>query len=495
MADHQAGEVLLVKPRSSNDGVSVILRIILLLLLTDITLSRSIIKTLPGFSGELPVKLETGYVGIGEKDEIQLFYYFVESERSPEDDPLILWLAGGPGCSATRSFFYEIGPFKFDMSNFTGNQPPLVLAPNSWTKVASIIFIDQPVGTGFSYATNAEAYKTSDKKSANQTYEFLRKWLVDHPKFLKNPLYIGGISYIGVVVPVLVEDIYNGNEAGNEPQMNIKGYILCNPLTDRNGDVNSRIDYAHRVALLSDELYESAKANCNGNYIEVDPDNGLCVRDLQEIDKCTDRINQEEIYEPKCIQTVDKSKLLGWDRSLFEAKPMELLWSIPRSPEDWCRSYVYYYSVIWANDEAVQSALHIREGTLSADWVQCNLTIKFYYGKPSSESYAYDLPDVVGYHRNLTKRNCQALILSGDLDMIVPYLSTEKWIRSLNLAVESTWEPWLVDGQVAGYRVGYAHNDYSLTFATVKGAGHTCPEYKHKQCFSIVDWWFSNQPL
>ena len=51
------------------------------------------------------------------------------------------------------------------------------------------------------------------------------------------------------------------------------------------------------------------------------------------------------------------------------------------------------------------------QGTLSANWIQCNQTIKFSYGKPSSESYAYDMPDAVGYHRNLTKRNCQALIL------------------------------------------------------------------------------------
>ncbi|CAK9154926.1 unnamed protein product [Ilex paraguariensis] len=83
-------------------------RVILLLLLSDVIVSRSIVKTLPGYSNDLPFQLETGYVGVGEKDDVQLFYYFVESERSPKDDPLILWLAGGPGCSALRAFFYEI---------------------------------------------------------------------------------------------------------------------------------------------------------------------------------------------------------------------------------------------------------------------------------------------------------------------------------------------------------------------------------------------------
>lgn len=44
-----------------------------------------------------------------ESDDIQLFYYFVESERSPEKDPLLLWLTGGPGCSGISGLVYEIG--------------------------------------------------------------------------------------------------------------------------------------------------------------------------------------------------------------------------------------------------------------------------------------------------------------------------------------------------------------------------------------------------
>ena len=41
--------------------------------------------------------------------------------------------------------------------------------------MANIIFIDAPVGAGFSYATTSEGYYTSDTKSAQQSYIFLRK--------------------------------------------------------------------------------------------------------------------------------------------------------------------------------------------------------------------------------------------------------------------------------------------------------------------------------
>ncbi|GJZ68362.1 putative peptidase S10, serine carboxypeptidase, alpha/beta hydrolase fold protein [Tanacetum coccineum] len=75
----------------------------------SISHSKSIIETLPGYPGNLPFKLETGYVGTGEKEDVQLFYYFVESStRNPFQDPLIFYISGGPGASALLAFLYEI---------------------------------------------------------------------------------------------------------------------------------------------------------------------------------------------------------------------------------------------------------------------------------------------------------------------------------------------------------------------------------------------------
>ncbi|GKD99035.1 peptidase S10, serine carboxypeptidase, alpha/beta hydrolase fold protein [Tanacetum coccineum] len=80
--------------------------------------------------------------------------------------------------------------------------------------------------------------------------------------------------------------------------------------------------------------------------------------------------------------------------------------------------------------------------------------------------------------------------------MWVPHLGTLKWIQSLDLTITgSDWDAWYSDDQVAGYKTAYAHNNYSLVFATVKGGGHTVPEYKPKQCFDMVNRWFADKPI
>lgn len=64
----------------------------------------------------------------------RLFYFFFES-RGGSDDPVVLWLTGGPGCSSELALFYENGPFIIN-DNLT-----LTWNNYGWDKVSSFQLI------------------------------------------------------------------------------------------------------------------------------------------------------------------------------------------------------------------------------------------------------------------------------------------------------------------------------------------------------------------
>jgi len=81
-----------------------------------------------------------------------MFYFFFES-RNTKEDPVVIWLTGGPGCSSELALFYENGPFKIadDLS--------LVWNEYGWDKVYAIHFIN--VIYACVYASNVSNLKSN----------------------------------------------------------------------------------------------------------------------------------------------------------------------------------------------------------------------------------------------------------------------------------------------------------------------------------------------
>ncbi|EGO26845.1 hypothetical protein SERLADRAFT_360894 [Serpula lacrymans var. lacrymans S7.9] len=103
--------------------------------------NSGICETTPG------VEQLSGYIDVG--TNMSMWFWFFEARNSPETAPFTLWLNGGPGCSSMIGLFQENGP-----CHVTPDGNATFLNPYSWNNVSNIIYIDQPIGTGFSYGTD-----------------------------------------------------------------------------------------------------------------------------------------------------------------------------------------------------------------------------------------------------------------------------------------------------------------------------------------------------
>ena len=83
---------------------------------------------------------DAGYVPIDEQDS--LYYIKFDSRSNPDEDPLIIWLQGGPGCASELGMFTELGPYNLKYDPFSRPHASLVYNNFSWNNEANLMFVD-----------------------------------------------------------------------------------------------------------------------------------------------------------------------------------------------------------------------------------------------------------------------------------------------------------------------------------------------------------------
>ncbi|KAJ4833226.1 Serine carboxypeptidase-like 20 [Turnera subulata] len=467
----------------------------------------ALITQIPGFNGTFPSKHYSGYVTIDESHGRRLFYYFVESEGNPSKDPVVLWLNGGPGCSSFDGLIYENGPFNFEAAKTRGDLPKLHLNPYSWSKVSSVLYLDSPAGVGLSYSNNKTDYITGDLKTASDSHTFLLKWFELYPEFLPNPFFLSGESYAGIYVPTLAYEVVKGIDAGIKPVINLKGYMIGNGCTDNEFDGNAHVPFAHGMGLISNDQFEEVTKACNGKFYE--PRTDTCQSKIDQVYQVLIDLNIYDVLEP-CYHAPNIREVTDADSRLPSSfrKLGETDKPLPVRKRMFGRAWPFRAPVIdgilptwpqllkdnglactsdevattWVNNEAIRKALHAENISVSGPWMLCTDRITF----------TSDAGSMIKYHRNLTLRGFRALIFSGDHDLCVPFTGSQRWTRSMGYEIVDEWRPWTSNGQVAGYTQGYANN---LTFLTIKGSGHTVPEYKPREALDFYSRFLAGKPI
>lgn len=140
-----------------------------------------------------------------------------------------MWTNGGPGCSSALGLYMELGPCQI-----VGPDLKPEYNPFSWNSKASIFFIDQPVGVGFSYADYGEHVGTTED-AAFDIAAFVAIFFQTFDKFKGREFHLAGESYGGRYLPVFASAIADQNiwlvSRGLEP-INLKSVMIGNGFTD-----------------------------------------------------------------------------------------------------------------------------------------------------------------------------------------------------------------------------------------------------------------------
>ncbi|KAM0804705.1 carboxypeptidase-like protein S1 [Usnea florida] len=145
----------------------------------------------------------SGYLSVGTNEN--MWFWFFEARNSPTTAPLATWFNGGPGCSSMIGLFQENGPCHF----VNGESTPS-LNPYSFNTYANMLYVDQPIGTGFSYGTDSV---TSTVTAAPYVWTLLQAFYTQFPQYENRKFGIFTESYGGHYGPEFASYFESQNAA------------------------------------------------------------------------------------------------------------------------------------------------------------------------------------------------------------------------------------------------------------------------------------------
>jgi carboxypeptidase C (cathepsin A) len=143
--------------------------------------NSGICETTPG------VTQYSGYLTVG--SGMNMFFWFFAARNNPTTAPLAMWLNGGPGCSSMIGLFQENGPCQF----YNGSSEPS-LNEYSFNTYANMLYVDQPIGTGFSYGTDDA---TSTVTAAPYVWQLMQAFFAAFPEYESRKFGLFTESYGG----------------------------------------------------------------------------------------------------------------------------------------------------------------------------------------------------------------------------------------------------------------------------------------------------------
>jgi vitellogenic carboxypeptidase-like protein len=430
---------------------------------------------LESFAGLIPIRnvSHNGTLENPKSNASMFFWYFPAQERNPDKAATLIWLQGGPGSSSMIGLFYEMGPLKIT------KDLRLEKNYNSWNKDCNMIFIDNPVGTGFSFVHPVKNLQQPKKRSnvnfdlirnsslnlqqACETVEdplpkfvhgytsnqaavahdiiiFLDRFYQIFPELIQSDLFLTGESYAGKYVPAVAyhidkinkkRSLYDNGE--HKPILPLRGIAVGNGLTDPITQVKSNSVFALALGLVS-------------------------KHDAEVMDKFAD-LAISKICEQKWEEALEARENIF---SIFDRVSGGINhYDIRRGNKPYKRTEMYKF----LDSEDVKESLNIPK------------KLKFHTDPLVAQNLATDImKSAKSYVSNLLDANYTVLLYQGQFDIRDGILGSTEWIDNLKWYGNEAWqnatrEIWYEENELAGYYTRYNN----LVRVEVLGCGHLCP--------------------
>uniref|UniRef100_A0A803JNJ8 Carboxypeptidase n=1 Tax=Xenopus tropicalis TaxID=8364 RepID=A0A803JNJ8_XENTR len=217
----------------------------------------SFINLFPMCVAGLPLgepKESWGYVAV--RDKAYMFWWLYQAEsptQSYTELPLVMWLQGGPGASGCGyGNFEEIGPYDTFLRRRN----------TTWIQAVNLLFVDNPVGTGFSYTTDSGAFAKDVATVAADMMVLLKQFFGSKPEFQETPFYIFSESYGGKMAAAIGLALYKEIKAGSI-KCQLGGVALGDSWISPVDSVLSWGPYLYSISLLDEEGLQEVQGSAN----------------------------------------------------------------------------------------------------------------------------------------------------------------------------------------------------------------------------------------
>ncbi|XP_073275029.1 serine carboxypeptidase-like 50 [Primulina huaijiensis] len=394
----------------------------------------------------LPTK--SGYLTVNSKTGSAIFYTFYESQNaSLSQTPILIWLQGGPGCSSMLANFFELGPWLLnqDLS--------LEYNPRSWNRIFGLLFLDNPIGTGFSIAASPQEIPRNQYDVAKHLFVAIQTFIGLDESFKTRPIYLTGESYAGKYLPALGSYIIEMNaHLPRDRRVNLGGVSIGNGLTDPEIQVQNHAVVSYNLGLINEKqmiLLEKLQLEAVG-FVK----NG--------------KWNEAANARTKVLNTLTNMTGLA---TLYDFRRLT--------------PYPNRVVVKFLNNVEAKKALGVKESMV---FELCSAAV--------ADALHDDVMKSVKPMVEFLIKNTRVLLYQGQCDLRDGVVSTSDWVKTIKWEergkfLEVERKIWRTDGNLAGYVQKWKN----LTNVVVLNAGHLVPTDQPLNSQVMIEDWLLEKGL